>query len=261
MGHVVSTEGVAVDLAEVEVVMSWVRLCSVTEIHSFLVLAGYYRRFIQDFSKIAAPTMRQTRKDQPYDWTETCESAFLELKKRLKTAPVLVIRERGLGYAIFCDASGDGLGCILMQYGRVVASHEQNYPTHDLELAAMVFALKIRRDYLYGEKFEIFLDHHGLKYLFTQKELNMMQRRWMEYLGDYDFEHSYHPGKANVVADALSRKSRGVLASLIGEARAVALCSMVIRPELDDLVLKAQQTFRFDGVARSSGRWGQTTWL
>ena len=108
-----------------------------------------------------------------------------------------------------------------MQSGKVVAygsrqlkNHEQNYPTHDLELAAIVFALKIWHYYLYGEKFEVFSDHKNLKYIFTQRDLNMRQRRWMEYLKDYDFTLYYHPGKANVVANALSRKSWEVLASV-----------------------------------------------
>ena len=108
-----------------------------------------------------------------------------------------------------------------MQEGRVIAYgsrqlkiHEKNYPTHDLELAAVVFALKSWRHYLYGERFEVFSDHKSLKYIFTQKELNLRQRRWMEYLEDYDFSLQYHPGKANVVADALSRREQGSLASL-----------------------------------------------
>ena len=122
---------------------------------------------------------------------------------------------------MYCDASRAGLGCILMQSGRVVAygsrqlkNHEQNYPTHDMELVAVVFALKIWRHYLYGKEFEVYSDHKSLKYIFTQGDLNMRQRRWMEFLDDYDFTLHYHPGKANVVADALSRKSRGALASI-----------------------------------------------
>ena len=110
------------------------------------------------------------------------------------------------------------MGCVLIQGGKVVAygsrqlkTHEQNYPTHDLELVAVVFALKLWRCYLYGEKFQVYLDHKSLKYIFTQKYLNLRQRRWVEYLEDYDFTLNYHPGKANVVADALSRKSRGEL--------------------------------------------------
>ena len=122
---------------------------------------------------------------------------------------------------MYCDASRGGLGCVLMQSGRVVAygsrqlkSHEQNYPTHDMELAVVVFALKIWRHYLYGEQFEVYSYHKSLKYFFTQRDLNMRQCRWMEFLEDYDFTLHYHPGKANVVADALSQKSWGALASI-----------------------------------------------
>ena len=122
---------------------------------------------------------------------------------------------------MYCDASRAELGCVLMQSGRLVAygsrqlkTHEQNYPTHDMELAAVVFALKILRHYLYGEEFEVYSDHKSLKYIFMQRDLNMRQRRWMEFLEGYVFTLHYHPGKANVVVDALSLKSRGVLASL-----------------------------------------------
>ena len=114
-----------------------------------------------------------------------------------------------------------GLNSVLMQSGKVVAygsqklkNHKQNYPTHDMELAAVVFALKIWRHYLYGEQFEVFSDHKSLKYIFTQRDLNMRLRKWMEFLEDYDFTLHYHPDKANVVADTLDRKSRGVLASI-----------------------------------------------
>lgn len=115
---------------------------------------------------------------------------------------------------VYCDALKMGLGGVLMQNGKVVSYasrqlriHEKNYPTHDLELAAVVFVLKVWRHYLYGSRFEVFSDHKSLKYLFDQKELNMRQRRWLELLKDYDFGLNYHPGKANVVADALSRKT------------------------------------------------------
>ena len=119
---------------------------------------------------------------------------------------------------MYCDASKDRLIFVLLQSGGVVAygsqqlkNHQRNYPPHDMELAAIVFVLKIWHHYLYGEQFEVFLDHKGLKYIFTQRDLNMRQRRWME---DYDFTLHYHLGKANVVANALSQKSRAVLASV-----------------------------------------------
>ena len=122
---------------------------------------------------------------------------------------------------MYCDASKDRLGCVLMQSERIVAydshqlkNHEQNYPTHDMELAAIVFALNIWRHYLYGEQFEVYSNHKSLRYIFTQWDLNMRQRRWIEFLEDYYFTLHYHPGKANVVANALNGKSRGVLASV-----------------------------------------------
>ena len=114
-------------------------------------------------------------------------------------------------FLVYCDASYIGLGCVLMQEGKVVAYssrelkvHEKNYPTHDLELAAVVHALKTWRHYLYGQRCDVYTDHKSLKCIFTQSELNMRQRRWLELIKDYELEIHYHPGKANVVADALS---------------------------------------------------------
>ena len=216
-----STSDVSVDLKKVEAVMSWERLKSVFEIRSFLGLTGYYKRFIEDFSRLAAPMTRLTRKEVNLDWDDRCEKVFQELKRRLTTAPILIVPDRGQGYIVYCDASRARLGCVLMQSGRVVAygscqlkNHEQNYPTHDMELAAVVFALKIWRHYLYGKQFEVYSDHKSLKYIFTQRDLSMRQHRWMEFLEDYDFTLHYHPIKANVVTDALSQKSRGALASI-----------------------------------------------
>ncbi|KAK2443611.1 hypothetical protein QL285_014700 [Trifolium repens] len=214
LGHVISQGGVSVDPSKVEAVLNWERPRSVTEVRSFLGLAGYYRRFILGFSEIALPLTRLTRKGADFDWDATCDWSFKTLKEKLTTAPVLVIPDPTRKYVVYCDASNKGLGCVLMQDGAVVAyasrqlkPHEQNYPTHDLELAAIIFALKIWRHHLYGVQFDLFSDHKSLKYLFDQKELNMRQRRWMEYLKDFDFNLNYHPGKANVVADALSRKT------------------------------------------------------
>jgi len=214
LGHVISARGIAVDPAKVDAVVKWESPKLATEIRSFVGLAGYYRRFIEGFSKIVAPLTQLTRKDQPFTWTDKCEENFQELKRRLMSPPILVIPDVGKPFEVYCDASHLGLGCVLMQEKKAVAYasrqlkvHERNYPTHDLELAAIVFALKICRHYLYGAQFRVFSDHKSLKYLFDQKELNMRQRRWMEFLKDYDFELLYHPGKANVVADALRRKT------------------------------------------------------
>ncbi|CAL8153028.1 unnamed protein product [Prunus armeniaca] len=221
LGHVISNEGISVDSSKVEAVLNWSQPKNILEIRSFLGLAGYYRRFIKDFSRIAAPMTKLTQKGVKFIWTQECEKSFQELKTRLTTAPILIIPEWDLGYVVYTDASKQGLGCVLMQSDRVVAyasrqlkNHERNYPTHDLELAAIVHALKTWRHYLYGERFELYSDHKSLKYLFTQKELNLRQRRWMEYLEDYDFGLHYHLGKANIVADALSRNTHGFVAGL-----------------------------------------------
>jgi hypothetical protein len=209
-----TAEGVAVDPEKVEAVSNWQQPTNVSEIRSFLGLAGYYRRFIEGFSKVARPMTELLRKDSKFTWTESCEKSFQELKRRLTTALVLTLPDIQRDFVIYCDASRQGLGCVLMQDGKVVAyasrqlkPHEQNYSTHDLEFAAVVHTLKIWRHYLIGNKCEIYTDHKSLKYIFTQPDLNLRQRRWLELVKDYNVEIHYHPGKANVVADALSRKS------------------------------------------------------
>ena len=158
MVHVVSASGMSVDPGKVEAMMSWERPKSVFEICSFLGLVGYYRRFIEDFSRLATPMTRLTRKEVKFVWDDSCERAFQELKRKLTSTPMLIVPERGQRYTVYCDASKDGLGCVLMQSGKVMAygsrqlkNHEQNYPTHDIELTTVVFALKIWRHYLYGE--------------------------------------------------------------------------------------------------------------
>ncbi|KAJ0938220.1 putative nucleotidyltransferase, Ribonuclease H [Helianthus annuus] len=215
LGHVVSERGIQVDPAKVEAVMNWQEPKTPTEIRSFLGLAGYYRRFIENFSRIAAPLTSLTRKKIKFDWGPKQQESFDILKKKLSNAPVLTLPDGIEEFVVYCDASHTGMGCVLMQRGKVIAYasrqlkvHEKNYTTHDLELGAVVFVLKLWRHYLYGTKCVIYSDHKSLQHLFNQKELNMRQRRWMETLNDYDCEIRYHPGKANVVADALSRKER-----------------------------------------------------
>ncbi|KAD3641269.1 hypothetical protein E3N88_30493 [Mikania micrantha] len=213
LGHVINADDILVDSSKIQAVTKWSPPKTPTEIRSFLGLAGYYRRFIQDFAKIASPLTKLTRKNTKFVWGEDQDRAFNELKKKLTQAPVLTLPDGPNDFVVYSDASYLGLGCVLMQRGNVIAyasrqlkTHEINYPIHDLELAAFVFALKIWRHYLYGVKCKIYTDHKSLKYFFTQKELNMRQRRWLELLKDYDCEIIYHPGKANVVTDALSRK-------------------------------------------------------
>ncbi|TYK28801.1 ty3-gypsy retrotransposon protein [Cucumis melo var. makuwa] len=236
LGHVVSKAGVSVDPAKIEAVTSRTRPSTVSEVRSFLGLAGYYRRFVEHFSRIATPLTQLTRKGAPFVWSKACEDSFQNLKQKLVTAPQ---------------------GKVVAYASRHLKSHEQNYPTHDLELAAVVFALKIWRHYLYGEKIQIFTDHKSLKYFFTQKELNMRQQRWLELVKDYDCEILYHPGKANVVADALSRKvshstalitrqallhrdlERAEIAVSVG-AITMQLAQLTVQPTLRQRIIDAQ---------------------
>nr|GEZ19156.1 reverse transcriptase domain-containing protein [Tanacetum cinerariifolium] len=181
LGHVINSEGIHVDPAKIESIKDWVSFKSPIEIHQFLVLAGYYRRFIEGFSKIAKPMTKLTQKKIKFEWGDKQEAAFQLLKQTL------------------C-----GLGSVLMQRDKVISYasrqlkiHEKNYTTHDLELRAVVFALKIWRHYLHGTKCMVFTDHKSLQHILNQKDLNMRQRRWLELLSDYDCEIRYHSEKAN----------------------------------------------------------------
>ncbi|GJV73001.1 putative reverse transcriptase domain-containing protein [Tanacetum coccineum] len=168
------------------------------------------------------------------------ETAFQLIKQKLCSAPIMALPKGSKNFIVYCDASHKGLGVVLMQNEKVIAYasrqlkiHEKNYTTHDLELGAVVFALKMSRHYLYGTKCTVFTDHKILQPIFDQKELNMRQRRWLELLSDYDFEIRYHPGKANVVVDALSRKE------MVKPLRVQALV-MTIGLNLPKQILEAQ---------------------
>ncbi|GJX18917.1 putative reverse transcriptase domain-containing protein [Tanacetum coccineum] len=215
LGHVIDSKGIHVDPAKIESIKDWASPKSATEIRQFLGLAGYYRRFIEGFSKIAKPMTKLTQKNVKFDWGEKEEAAFQLIKQKLCSAPILALPKGSENFIVYCDASHKGLGAVLMQNEKVIAYasrqlkiHEKNYTTHDLELGAVVFALKLWRHYLYGTRCTVFTDHKSLQHILDQKELNMRQRRWLELLSDYDCDIRYHPGKANVVADALSRKER-----------------------------------------------------
>ncbi|WVZ19821.1 hypothetical protein V8G54_007143 [Vigna mungo] len=274
LGHVISAGGISVDPAKVRAVLEWETPRSVTDVRSFVGLPGYYRRFIEGFSKIVAPLTQLTRKEQPSSGPIS----------RLTRAPMLVIPDVNRPFEVFCDASYQGLGCVLMQEGKVVTYasrqlkvHEKNYPTHDLELATVVFALKIWRHYLYGARFQVFSDHKSLKYLFDQKELNMRHKRWMEFLKDYEFELQYHPGKANVVADALSRKTVHISNMMVRELslvesfrdlklqcelelNGIKCCGMWFSSDLFDRIKREQaadeefQKMRTNGLLKYRGR-------
>ena len=237
-----------IDPAKNEAVVSWKLPRNVIEVRSFLGLARYYRWFLKGFSVIASSLTKLLWKGVKFEWDDKCQSSFEQLKKILVEELVLTQPSSGREYAMYSDASKIGLGYVLMQDGKVVAfasrqlkPHEQNYPTHDLELVVVVFSLKIWQHYLYGEKCRIFTDHKSLKYFLTQKELNLRQRRWLEFLKDYDYIIDYHLGKANVVANALSRKMISALSlnhcdwrfesngALLAQLRVILDLKMMIR--------------------------------
>ncbi|GKF27500.1 putative reverse transcriptase domain-containing protein, partial [Tanacetum coccineum] len=175
-----------------------------------------------------------------FEWGDKQEAAFQTLKDKLCSIPILALPQGAENFIVYYDASHKGLGAILMQNEKVIAYasrqlkiHEKNYTTRDLELGAVVFALKIWRHYLYGTKCTVFTDQKSLQYILDQKELNMRQRCWLELLSDYDYEIRYHPGKANIVADALSRKEQ------IKPLRVRALV-MTIGLDLPKKILEAQ---------------------
>ncbi|GJS85599.1 putative reverse transcriptase domain-containing protein [Tanacetum coccineum] len=244
LGHMIDSQGIHVDPAKIESIKDWVSPKSLTEIHQFLGLAGYYRRLIEGFSKIAKPMTKLTQKKVKFVWGDKQEAAFQLLKQKLCNVPILALREGSEDFIAYCDASIKGLGTVLMQLEKVIAYasrqlkiHEKNYTTHDLELGAVVFALKIWRHYLYGTKCTVFTNHKSLQHILNQKELNMRQRRWLELLSDYDCEICYHPGKVKVAADALSRKE------LIKPLRVRALV-VTIGLDLPKQILNAQTEAR-----------------
>jgi hypothetical protein len=253
-----------VDPSKVRDVLNWSLSKNVPEIRSFLGLARYYRRFIEGFSKILKPLTTLLEKGKEFKWDDKCQASFEELKKRLTTTPMLIMPDIRKGFDVYCDASRQGLCCVLMQEGKVVAyasrqlrKHEQNYPTHDLELTAVVHALKIWRHYMIGNKCQIFTDHKSLKYIFTQKDLNLRQRRWLELIKDYDLDIQYHPGKANVVVDALRRKSQTNM--LIGHLLPQELCWEMAQLNLGIVASSETLTLKIESTLEHDIRKGQMT--
>ncbi|GJW19849.1 putative reverse transcriptase domain-containing protein [Tanacetum coccineum] len=218
LGHVINGNGIHVDPSKIEAVKNWKAPRTPIEVCSFLGLAGYYRRFIENFSKIAKSLTILTQKCKTFDWGREKENAFQTLKDKLCNAPVLALPDRPEDFVVYCDASGLGLGCVLMQRGKVIAYasrqlkiHEKNYTTRDLELGAV-------------------------------RELNMRQHRWIELFSDYECKIRYHPCKANVVADALSRKERV-------KPKRVRAMNMTLQSSIKDRILAAQK----EAVDESAG--------
>nr|GEV66889.1 putative reverse transcriptase domain-containing protein [Tanacetum cinerariifolium] len=232
-------KGVHVDPAKIEAIRNWAASKTPTEVRQFLGLADYYQRFIKGFSLISKPLTKFTQKNKKYEWGKDENEAFHLLKQKLCCAPILALPEGTKDFFVYCDASLKGFGAVLMEREKVIAyasrqlrTHKENYTTHDLELGVVVFALRLWRHYLYGKKYVVYTDHKSLQYILDQKELNMRQRRWIKLLSDHDCEIRYHPGKANVVADALNQKERELLRVRALAAPFEALYGRKCRPPL-----------------------------
>jgi hypothetical protein len=255
LGHVVSPEGIAVDPNKVKEVLDWKPSMSMSEVQSFLGLAGYYRRLILNFSKVAKLITELPKKGNKYIWNDACDEAFTVLKKLLTTSSVLTQCNIVKPFDVYHDASGTSLGCVLMQEDRVISyssrqlrCHEEHYPTHDLKLAVVVMALRMWHHYLLGNVAHIYVDHKSLKYIFTQPDLNMSQRRWLKLIKDYELEVHYHPEKANIIVNTLSCKAHCnylPAVRLTGEESStrvlpdLSLLNITLMPSLRDEIIAA----------------------
>jgi RNase H-like domain found in reverse transcriptase/Integrase zinc binding domain/Reverse transcriptase (RNA-dependent DNA polymerase) len=217
LGHVVSANGIAVEPVKIDAIQAWPTPTSLLNLMSFLGLANFYRRFVANFSVKASPLTDLLKKDRPFAWTPTQETAFNTLKEALTHAPVLRPADPSLPFTLTTDASSFAIGGVLSQddgsgarpvcFGsRKLSNAEQNYPTHEQELLAVVHFIRSWRHYLDGQHFVVKTDHQSLKYLDTQPHLSKRQIRWVETLQQYDYTIEYQPGSSNQVADALSRR-------------------------------------------------------
>ncbi|XP_021306280.1 uncharacterized protein LOC110431500 [Sorghum bicolor] len=213
LGFVVTADGIQVDEEKVKAIKDWPTPTNVSQIRSFHGLAGFYRRFVKDFSTIAAPLNNLTKKDVPFKWGDDQEQAFVELKRKLCEAPLLQLPNFGKTFEIECDASGIGIGGVLLQEGKPIAYFSEklngphlNYSVYDKELYALVRVLEVWQHYLLPKEFVIHSDHEALKYLKSQGKLNRRHAKWIEFIETFPYVVKHKRGKDNIVADALSRR-------------------------------------------------------
>ena len=218
LGYVVTADGITMDSGKVKAINDWPSpLKNITDVRSFLGLAGYYRRFVKGFSKLASPLTELLKKDNTFEWTDQAQRSFEELKNAITTAPILTSPDPIKPYVVTTDASGFATGAILQQdHGKglqpiAFMSHkmngaERNYPVHEQELLAVVHALREWRHYLHGSGFEVVTDHMSLKHFLTQPKLSARQARWSEFMQEFNMKITHRPGKLNDAADALSRR-------------------------------------------------------
>jgi hypothetical protein len=213
LGYVVTLQGIEVDEAKVQTIRSWPTSTTVTQVRSFHGLAGFYRRFVKDFSTIAAPLNELTKKGVAFHWGKEQEASFALLKDKLIHAPLLQLHNFGKIFELECDASGVGIGGVLLQEGKPVAYFSEklsgpvlNYFTYDKELYALVRTLETWQHYLWPKEFVIHSDHESLKHLRTQNKLNRRHAKWDEFIESFSYVIKHKKGKDNIIVDALSRR-------------------------------------------------------
>jgi hypothetical protein len=213
LGYVVTPQGIEVDQAKVEAIQGWPVPKTITQVRSFLGLAGFYRRFVKDFSTIVALLNELTKKGVPFSWGNKQENAFFMLKDKLTHTPLLQLPDFNKTFELECDASGIGLGGVLLQEGKPVAYFSEklsgpilNYSTYDKELYALVRTLETWKHYLWPKEFVIHSDHESLKHIRSPGKLNRRHAKWVEFIESFPYVIKHKRGKGNVIADALSRR-------------------------------------------------------
>jgi transposase InsO family protein len=241
LGHIVSHEGVKVDPNKIKAMMDWPIPKTLKNLRGFLGLTGYYRKFVRNYGRIAAPLTELTKKDA-FSWTPEETKSFEQLKEVMCKAPVLTTPNFTKTFIVECDASGNGIGAVLMQEGRPLAfesrplkGRDLHKPIYEKEMMEILHALKKWRPYLIGRHFKVKTDHDSLKYFLEQRLSSEEQQKWVTKILGYDFEIVYKKGKQNVVADALSRKDEDVEA---------ILCAIsIIQP---DWIIEARDEWKND---------------
>ena len=248
LGHLVGRDGVRMMQDKVQAVAEWPVPKNVRDVRAFLGTAGYYRKFIKDFSRISAPITELTKEKVKFEWTPQHQSAFVTLKNAMQTAPVLALPDPKLPYVVHTDASGFAVGAVLMQdqgkglqpiafLSKKMLPAETRYPVHEQELLAIIHALSSWRHYLYGTKFKVMTDHHSLRYFKTQPLLSGRQSRWKDVIANFDFDIEYIKGESNPVADGLSRRpdhSSELFALINSVATSSASTSQQLAADIDE---------------------------
>ena len=262
LGYVITADGITMDSNKVKAIVEWPSpLKNITDVRSFLGLAGYYRRFVKGFSKLSSPLSELLKKEKAFDWTEREQKAFEVLKEAITSAPILISPDTTKNYVVTTDASGFATGAVLQQdHGKglqpiAFMSHkmnaaEKNYPVHEQELLAIVHALREWRHYLHGTEFEVVTDHMSLKHFLTQPRLSARQARWAEFMQEFIMKITHRPGRLNNAADALSRRP---------DHAEVRSCITV---EKGDLIEKLKAGYAQDaeceGKLKANPRWKKT---